>query len=216
MIDQILELDREITLAINGSNSLALDAFALIVTSTIAWIPIALYMLWYVYRKNGLKTMLLTIGGILLCVLIADTVSSGIFKPLVARWRPSRDPEIMYLVDIVNDYRGGRYGFFSSHASNTCSVATFLALQFRSRHLCVMFVLFTLINCWSRMYLGVHYFGDIFVGLCFGVLVGLVVFKLYSRLGGTTVADNKGCVFVANLSTYVAFLLLIPFVAASF
>ena len=66
------------------------------------------------------------------------------------------------------------------------------------------------------MYLGVHYFGDIVVGLCFGAVVGLVVYKLYSRLGGTRIHDNNGYVFVANLSTYVAFLLLTPFVAASF
>lgn len=216
MIEQIVDLDRYLTLAINGSNSVMLDAFALIVTSTVAWLPIGLFMCWYIYRNYNLKTMLFVLGAILCCVLVADVVSSGIFKPLVERFRPSRDPEIMYAVDVVNEYRGGCYGFFSSHATNTCSVAVFLCCVFRNRSLIYMFALFTLVNCWSRIYLGVHYVGDVFVGLCFGTLVGLCVYRLYIRFGGVHVSDKDRYILVMNLVSYVAFLLLSVLLASFF
>ncbi len=216
MIEQIVALDRDLTLALNGSHSVLLDALAMIVTSTVAWIPIGLFLHWYVYKNYGWRTTLLVLGSILLCILVADTVSSGVFKPLVERWRPSRDPNIMYVVDVVNEYRGGRYGFFSSHAANTCSVAMFLILLFRSKPLTSLFLLFTLANCWSRIYLGVHYFGDVVVGLCFGALVGYCVHKLYVRCGGVHVTDPDGYVLVVNLISYVAFLLLAWFLASIF
>lgn len=216
MFEKIIELDKTITLAINGSHSVILDSFALVVTSTIAWIPIGLFLLWYIYRNNGTKTMLMVLGSILLCVLVADSVSSGIFKPLIERWRPTRDPEMLNLVDVVNGYRGGRYGFFSSHAANTCSVAVFLCMLFNTKKLTLMFIAFTLVNCWSRIYLGVHFFGDVIVGLIFGTFVGWGIFRLYAKLGGQRASDELDYVFVANLASYIAFLLVAGFLANAF
>ncbi len=216
MVDWIINLDANLTLAINGSHYLFLDAFAMIVTSTVAWIPIGIFLCWYIYKNYGFKSMLLTLGSILLCVLVADTISSGIVKPLVARWRPSQDPGMMYAIDVVNQYRGGRYGFFSSHAANTCSVAVFLCMLFKSKSLTYMFMLFSLVNCWSRIYLGVHYFGDVIVGFCFGALVGLCIHKVYVRYGGIRAYDKDGYVLVSNLLSYVAFLLLAWYIANFF
>ena len=215
-MEDVLASDSFMTLAVNGSHSILLDAFALIVTSTVAWIPLGAFLFWYVYRNCGLKTMLLALGSVLLCVLVADAVSSGVFKPLVERWRPSRNPGIMYAVEVVNEYRGGSYGFFSSHAANTCSVAVFLCGLVRGKALACMFWLFTLVNCWSRIYLGVHYFGDVAVGLCFGALVGFFVHKLYVRCGGVLISDKGSSILVVSLISYVAFLLLSLFLACFF
>ena len=84
-------------------------------------------------------------------------------------------------VDIVADYRGGRYGFFSSHAANTFAVTTFTALLIRHKALTQSMILWALANCWSRMYLGVHYAGDILCGTICGILVGWSVYKLACR-----------------------------------
>jgi len=99
----------------------------------------------------------------------------------VGRWRPTRDPEIGLLVDIVDGYRGGDYGFFSAHAANTFSIAIFFSWLVRSRLLTVALVLWSLTNCWTRLYLGVHFPGDILVGLCWGGLVGTGVYFLFYR-----------------------------------
>ena len=112
----------------------------------------------------------------------AGSIDDLIVKPLVGRWRPTRDPEIGIGVDIVNGYRGGRFGFFSAHASNTFSIAIFLTLVIRSRLLGIALVLWSLLNCWTRVYLGVHYPGDILVGLLWGGFVGTLVWYLYTQI----------------------------------
>ena len=88
----------------------------------------------------------------------------------------------MYLVDVVNDYRGGKYGFFSSHAANTFAVATFMSLLVRYRAFTLTLVSWALLNCWSRVYLGVHYVGDIAAGILWGLFVGYAVYWLFRRL----------------------------------
>ena len=117
---------------------------------------------------------------ILLGIFISDQLSSSIVKPLAARFRPTNDPQLMYLVDIVNNYRGGKYGFFSAHASNTFTVAVFLTLLFRHRRVGVLLLSWAVLNCYTRVYLGVHYVGDILVGTLVGILIGFLIYRLYS------------------------------------
>ena len=149
--------------------------------ATKAWIWIGLYIaiVYVVFRTHDMQRFLGILFGILLCVLIADQVSSGIVKPLVARYRPTHSPEIMHLTDIVCGYRGGMYGFFSSHASNTMAIATFLSLIFRKRSITFTLLAWSLLNCWTRLYLGVHYCSDILVGILFGCFTGSVIYILY-------------------------------------
>ena len=116
-----------------------------------------------------------------------------IVKPLVARWRPTHDPEIGMLVDVVDGYRGGNYGFFSAHACNTFSIAVFFSLLMRFRPLVAAMILWSLTNCWTRLYLGVHYPGDITVGLIWGGIVGYVVYRLYCRVTTPAVYPAKLC-----------------------
>ena len=103
-------------------------------------------------------------------------------KPLVARLRPTHDPEIGLLVDVVDGYRGGQYGFFSAHAANTFSIAIFFSLLVRSNILSLMLILWSLTNAWTRIYLGVHYPGDILCGLLWGGIVGLFIYWIYNYI----------------------------------
>lgn len=182
MLEFITNIDTWLTLLFNGSDSVMLDTIAVTATKTSTWIPLGIVLLYVLIRMKNWKNALLVILCVAIAITLADQMASGIFKPLVARLRPSHNPELQGVIDIVGDYRGGRYGFFSSHAANTCAVAVFLSLLFRKRIFTIAICSWAMVNSWTRLYLGVHYVGDIMVGLIWGALVGWIVFRLYRFL----------------------------------
>ncbi len=213
MFDRLLEFDRSITLALNGSDSIVMDKLMMIVTSTIVWIPMGLFLLYIIYKYKGLKTTILVFGGIMLCVFFADMVAAGIFKPLVGRLRPSNEPMLIDKIDLVNNYRGGWYGFFSCHAANTMSVAVFLSLLLHRWSISLLLVLWSLLNCWSRLYLGVHYMGDILVGLMWGAIVGWSIYMIMRRSIGSMQEISVRPANTAILITFAVIVVLVPILA---
>lgn len=182
-LQTIVELDRQLLLAVNGSESLYLDMLARCLTSAFTWIPLYIALFFLVLKNNdSVAKIVLIILSAALCVVLAGTVDDTIVKPLVARWRPTHDPQIGALVDVVDGYRGGRFGFFSAHACNTFSIAMFFSLLVRSRLLTIALIFWSLTNCWTRLYLGVHFPGDILVGLLWGAFVGVLVYLLFTRI----------------------------------
>ena len=178
----IQQLDQSITLALNGSDSLFWDNLMMCVTNTFSWSLIIIMLLVIFFRNNYVRDafiILLTIG---LMIFVADRLCSGLVKPMVARWRPTQDPEIMYLIDIVDGYRGGRFGFFSGHACNTFCMATFLSLLFRYKAVTFTLYFWSATTTFTRLYLGVHYFGDVTVGLIVGCLIGWGFYYLYDKV----------------------------------
>lgn len=179
----LIEFDKQLLLTVNGSNSIFLDGLAKTLTTAATWIPLYVSLLYLVVKNNDtLQKILMIIVCAGLCVLIAGSVDDVFVKPSVARWRPTHDPAIGSMVDVVNGYRGGNFGFFSAHASNTFSIAVFFSLLIRNRLLTVFLVGWSLVNCWTRMYLGVHYPGDILVGLLWGGTVGTLVWLMHQHV----------------------------------
>jgi len=179
-METLIQFDKQLLLMLNGSESLFLDYLVMTLTNAKTWIPLYIALFYVVLKSNNtVKDILMVVAAAGLCVLLAGTIDDTIVKPLVARWRPGRDPEIGMLVDTVDGYRGGKYGFFSAHAANTFSIALFFSLLMRRRLFVVAMVAYSLINCWTRLYLGVHYPGDITVGLLWGASVGYGVYRLY-------------------------------------
>ena len=182
-MEEIIQFDKHLLLMVNGSDSLFLDSLILTLTNALTWIPLYVGLLYMVIRSNPtVRDVVLILAAAGCCVLLAGAVDDGLLKPTVARWRPTHDPEIGSLVDVVNNYRGGNYGFFSAHAANTFSIAVFFSLLVRQRLLTIFLVCWSLINCYTRLYLGVHYPGDILVGLCWGGFVGWLVYQVYCRI----------------------------------
>ena len=183
LLSTLEQLDKQMLLAVNGSESLYLDRLVLTLTHGATWIPLYISLFYLVLRNNNsLKRVLSVLFAAGLCYLLAGAVDDGIIKPLVARWRPTHDPQIGLLVDIVDGYRGGKYGFFSAHASNTFSITIFFWWLVRSRLLTTSMVIWSLTNCWTRLYLGVHYPGDILVGLLWGGITGSFVYWIYKKV----------------------------------
>lgn len=198
------QIDQALTLMLNGSNSLFIDGIAWTATQTSTWLPLLLVLIYVIIQGNNMKGVVSLIIGGALCILLADQVASSIFKPLVERWRPTHNPFIMYSVDIVNGYRGGNYGFFSSHAANTMSIATFFSLIFRNKKMCIWLYSWVLLNCWSRVYLGVHYIGDLMAGLLWGGTVGYVIYRVmkYKKWINTETHTIKGEVVNVNYNLH--------------
>lgn len=177
MIEYLDEIDANALLAINGLNDTFQDAFWWLVTAKWSSVLLLLAVLWILLHQNR-RHALLVLAMMALAVIAADQVSSGLIKHLVERLRPTHDPSLENTVHVINGYRGGMYGFVSSHAANFFAVATLLSYVTRQR--LVAFSLFTwaMFQCYSRIYLGVHYPGDILGGIVVGWLVGWLVWQL--------------------------------------
>jgi undecaprenyl-diphosphatase len=174
------QIDRELLLALNGSHSLFADTLMMTFTSAWTWVPLYVSLFYVVIKNNeNMQQILLILCSVVLCIFLSDGISSGVIKPLTERFRPTQDPIIKYQIDVVNGYRGGMYGFFSSHAANTFSICIFLCLVIRNRILTLALLSWSLLNCWTRIYLGVHYPGDILCGLIWGGIVGLFIYYIY-------------------------------------
>ena len=187
----LIALDKQWLLAVNGSDSLYLDRVAHVLTTALTWLPLYLSLFYVVLHNNdNFRRVLFVLAGAGLCVLLAGAVDDMIVKPTVARWRPTHDPEIGLLVDVVDGYRGGKYGFFSAHAANTFSIAVFFCWLIRSRLLSTALVIWSFTNCWTRMYLGVHFPGDILVGLTWGLIVGSFAYFVFYRVTRRLAASN--------------------------
>ena len=183
-LTNILELDRQVLAWFNGSNSLFVDTLAVNLTSGFTWIPLYVALIYVIIRNNDtMPHIFLTIGCAVLAVVVVSVSVELIIKPLVARWRPSNDPYIRHTIKIVNGIRSGQYGFFSAHAANTFSLAVYLSLLIKSRPLTVMLCLWSAVNCWTRLYLGLHYPLDILFGLLWGAILGTSSYALYRHWG---------------------------------
>ena len=193
MLEQLLHIDTEILLAINGWHAPWADQLMWIISAKATWIPLYLLLIGLLvwrYRKPAMTNVkwlqkvpacVVMIVAIGLAVGAADFIASGILKDLVARPRPSRVPELEGVLHLVNGYKSGQYGFVSSHAANTMAVALLFSLIWRNKIATVGLMLWVAANCYSRMYLGVHYPTDILGGLIVGSLVAVVGYWLLDR-----------------------------------
>lgn len=182
MLEELKDFDDRLFLSLNGSESIYWDSVMWIVTKTVTWIPLLLVVLYLVAKNSNWRRMLFVILALGITILVADQLSSGIIKPLVMRWRPTHDVTFQHTIDMVYGYTGGRYGFVSSHAANTFALFAFLSLLFRSNMATVCFFLWACMSSYSRIYLGVHYPGDIFCGALLGLFVGTAMYLLYKRM----------------------------------
>lgn len=170
----INNLDHELFLFLNGLHVGWLDPVMTFISSEMGWIPFYAILLYLVFRKSGWRGLLFVVIGVVILITCSDQLSSHVFKPVFHRLRPCHDPLIQDLVHLPNGHCGGQYGFISSHACNTFALASFIALimnKYYKKIGLLMFIWAALVS-YSRIYMGVHFPGDVLCGAAVGMILG--------------------------------------------
>jgi undecaprenyl-diphosphatase len=186
-MEKLIELDKELFIYLHGHHAQWLDQVMLFLTQTIAWIPLYAVLLYMLFREYK-KEVWIALIAIVLTIVIADQTTSSLMKPYFARLRPSHEPSLEGVVHLARKasgelYKGGRFGFASSHAANTFGIATlfFLLLRKTRKRIGLLF-LWALLVTYTRIYLGVHYPGDVIVGAFVGIAAGMISYTFHQWL----------------------------------
>lgn len=182
MLETLLDIDTNLFLFLNSLHSPTWDTIMWYISDKEFWYPfyglLILAMAWR-YKWNAVFTVIF----IALLITLADQISVHGFKEVFERFRPTHNPAIADRVHTVKGYRGGDFGFVSSHASNTFALALFSSRLFKNNYFSWFIFLWAAVVSYSRIYLGVHYPLDILGGALLGVILGIVVFKGYMLVG---------------------------------
>jgi undecaprenyl-diphosphatase len=170
-------LDQQIFLFLNSFNSPFWDQVMSVISGTVTWLPLYLAILIYLGVKLR-KKFLILILTIIIAVTLSDQISV-LIKNSVHRFRPCHEPSLEGMVHLVKGYCGGLYGFVSSHASNSFMVAMLCLLLIRHRWFTWFIIIWAMVIGYSRIYLGVHYPGDVICGSILGMLIGWGIFLFY-------------------------------------
>lgn len=182
LIETLIQGDTCVTLAINGLHCGYLDNFMMMYSGRFIWIPLYLSLFVVMIRNFPLKAVIINLLIAVVLITLCDQIVSNVIRPMIFRLRPANlENPISPFVHIVDGYRGGRYGFPSAHAANCWGAFFFVTYVFRRSVLSYVLSLWALVMCWSRIYLGVHYVGDVLSGMLVGLINSSIIYYLFQH-----------------------------------
>ena len=186
MIEEILKLDSQLFLFLNNLGSPTFDNFWIYLSykesNIIFYLALLIFYFFSESKKIKLSEVFYSLFFIAIMIAIADQ-TANLFKDSFQRLRPCYNESLISFVRLVNESCGGKYGFFSAHASNSFSLAVFFGLLFKNkfRFIIYMTLFYASLISFSRIYLGVHFPLDIFFGGVYGIITGFVIFRIYEN-----------------------------------
>lgn len=177
------DIDARLLLIVNGAHSPFFDAVMWCISGRWIWLPFYAVLAYLLFLRMSWKRASICLVTIGLIILAADQTCATLIRPEIGRLRPANlNNPLSSFVHVVNGYRGGRYGFPSCHAANTFALSVFMSLVIRHKWFTVMMFSWAFVISYSRMYLGVHYFGDLFCGATIGSLFAVLFYYLQNYL----------------------------------
>jgi len=182
MLETFSAIDRDLLLFINGLNAPFLDTVMLTISSKLGWLLLYVILLYVIIRDFKKKSWLVLLL-VAFTILISDQSSVHLFKNVFQRLRPCHDEGLAAQLHMVK-YCGGKFGFVSSHAANSVALSAFLMLLLRKRHSWIIpvMVIYSVLIMYSRVYLGVHYPGDVIGGAILGIIIGWCCYQLFKLI----------------------------------
>ena len=181
-ITDLSGIDKYILYWFNGSNSLFEDGLVSLLTSGMTWIPLYIALFYLVMKNNDtMGQIMLIVGSIILCIILTGGIDDIFIKPWIGRVRPCNDPDINAHLNLITGQVESGFSFFSAHAANTMSLAVFLCLLIKDSIFKIVMIGWSLLNGWSRLYLGVHFPSDVLFGFLYGAVIGITIFSFYKR-----------------------------------
>ena len=187
LLSMLKAMDTMVFLTVNSHHNAYFDSVMWLVSGKLIWGPMYVSLFFVLLKNYSYKVVFAILLAIGVVILFTDSFTAQVIRPWVCRLRPSNlDNPMSSMVHIVDGYRGGAYGFPSNHASNTWGLAFFITFLFRRYKLTFFFFLWALLVCYSRMYLGVHYFGDLLIGGLLALAGASIVFYVFRKVSGDT------------------------------
>ena len=187
LLSMLKAMDTMVFLTVNSHHNAYFDSVMWLVSGKLIWVPMYVSLFFVLLKNYSYKVVFAILLAIGVVILFTDSFTAQVIRPWVCRLRPSNlDNPMSSMVHVVDGYRGGAYGFPSNHASNTWGLAFFITFLFRRYKLTFFFFLWALLVCYSRMYLGVHYFGDLLIGGLLALAGASTVFYVFRKVSGDT------------------------------
>jgi undecaprenyl-diphosphatase len=179
-LEKIIQLDRELLVYLNGLGSETFDPFWLFITKQLHLTPLFLFIFYLLYKKVGGKNLLLIIVSLAVLITFTDQFTN-LVKNSVQRLRPCNDEELKNIIRLVKT--SSSYSYFSGHAANSMASTVFVYMIFKKYYkYAISLFLFPLIFAYSRIYLGLHFPGDVLSGYTVGATLGYIFYNLYQRV----------------------------------
>lgn len=188
MIDWLESIDRSIVLTVNSWHTPVLDEICWFISARWPWTPLYALLVYLCWKSFGTKKLLVFLVIVAGTIALVDITSVYFFKELFQRYRPSHNLLLthrlhFYALAKGEYYKGGMYGFVSSHATNFFAITVLVGMSLKQWYPKLIWILagISVIVCFSRIYLGVHYLSDVVCGAIWGSLLAYAAYRLLVR-----------------------------------